>query len=292
MRRSAILLLRIWVWACVVTCPAWLLPAHVLGMTQDRPEERDLTAERVERAEADYHQSCDSARARLVEALNEAVFRAADAGDLEELEALEAQRAAFEEEGELPPARAVRREALAYHRALERAADELGRVYERVIREYTRERRIDEARAMRTKLAMLEAGVTLEKVEYDGHLYAIVTVTAAWDDARAFCLAIGGDLVALDDRGEANFVAELAEQHDVARFWIGANDEAEEGTWVWADGSPCLYTAWHPHEPNGRRIENHADMIVESQTWSDFPSTTRKAYVCEWAPAVDEEATD
>lgn len=285
-------------WWFAACCGVAMLAASGAGVglaqAQDGPAERDATTERVDRAEEDYRQSCEAARERLIEALNEAVFRAADKGDLEELEELEAQRAAFEDNGTLPPSRAVRRESLAYHRALERAADELGRVYERAIREYTRERRIDEARAMRTKLAMLESGVTLEKVQYGGHTYAVVTQGANWEDARAFCLALGGDLVRLDDRDETVFVADLAREAGLDRIWLGASDAADEGMWVWPDGAGCLVVDWHPREPNGGTRENFAEMLTQSRTWNDIPAGTRRGYVCEWGSAdgVDEAETD
>lgn len=276
-----------------VCCGAVLLLASGVGVdvaaAQGQPAERDATTERVERAEQDYQQRCEAARERLVEALNQAVFRAADDGDLEELEALEAQRDAFEERGELPPARAVRRDALAYHRALERAADELGRVYERAIREYTRERRIELARAMRTKLALLESGVTLEKVEYNGHTYAVVTEGANWEDARAFCLALGGDLVRLDDREETEFVADLAREAGLDRIWLGASDAADEGMWVWPNGDGCLVVEWTAREPNGGRRENYAEMFAGSKTWNDVPGNITRGYVCEWPGESSEE---
>lgn len=275
----------------LVAFTAVSIPA-VEAYAQAEGEERDRTTERVERAEADYEQAVDFARGELIEALNEAVYRAADQGDLEELETLEAQRTAFEEKGELPASREVRREALAYHRAMERAADDLERTYERAIRDYTRERRIDEARALRTKIAMLRAGVTLTKVEYNGHAYAVVTVAAGWEEARAFCLAIGGDLVKLDGREEAVFVAELAEAEGLGRIWLSATDSAEEGQWLWADGAPCLYQEWHPREPNGGRRENYAEMRTNTQSWNDVPGTILRAYVCEWPGELEEDNTD
>ena len=33
-------------------------------------------------------------------------------------------------------------------------------------------------------------------------------------------------------------------------LWIGLNDFAQEGTFVWSNGDPVTYTNWYPGEPN------------------------------------------
>jgi len=256
--------------------------------------ERDRTTERVENGEEQYERVSEAARQRLIDAMDQAVLRAADAGELDELEELESQREAFEENSELPASRAVRRDALAYHRTMERAKDDLVRIYERAIRSYTQERRVDEARAIRTRLAMLELGVTITRAEYEGHTYAVLASPATWADAREVCRSMGGDLVSLEDRSEMIFVAELAEAVDVDRIWVGVSDEEDEGVWEWADGSAAQFTSWHHGEPNGGRQENAVEMLIETKTWNDIPGGRLRAYICEWGdddPGED-DATD
>jgi len=87
-----------------------------------------------------------------------------------------------------------------------------------------------------------------------GHWYDIVSSGAngAWINAENNAIALGGHLVTINDAAEeawlrANFVA-VDGQH--IRYWIGFNDAAVEGTWVWASGEPVTYTNWDSGEPN------------------------------------------
>ncbi len=253
----------------------------VVVAAQDQPEERDPTTERVERGEEEYEQRTAHARDELIEALNEAVYRAADQGDLEELEALEAQRAAFEEDGELPPSREVRREALAYHRAMERAKDDLLRVYERAVRDYTRERRITMARITRTKIGLLRVGDRFEIVPYDGHFYALIPEKKTWLEARAICSELGGYLVCISSEEENQFVAGLIPEE--GHCWLGATDMQDQGVWVWTDGSDFAYSNWGPGEPSGGDRQDSLWMGragLWDDFWDNFGGIT--CFVCEW----------
>lgn len=87
-----------------------------------------------------------------------------------------------------------------------------------------------------------------------GHWYDLVSSgdNGSWDNAENNAIALGGHLVTINDAAEeawlrANFVA-VDGQH--IRYWIGFNDAAVEGTWVWASGEPVTYTNWDSDEPN------------------------------------------
>lgn len=277
----------------LVAFTAVSIPA-VEGYAQAEGEERDRTTERVERAEADYEQAVDFARGELIEALNEAVYRAADQGDLEELETLEAQRTAFEEKGELPASREVRREALAYHRAVERAADDLGNVYERAIRDYTRERRIEMARGIQAKHTLLREGITLDTVVYGQNRYALIRLAKNWHEARDLCAALGGHLVTVADADENAFIQRLIPPGEGC--WLGATDEEEEGVWRWVDGSPVVYADWQRGEPNNgrRRRSQHYLWVSGGAQWDDIglAENAIPLFICEWEAGVEEDTTD
>ncbi|KHN76702.1 hypothetical protein Tcan_18225 [Toxocara canis] len=48
---------------------------------------------------------------------------------------------------------------------------------------------------------------------------------------------------------ELNFVNGLALSRGVRTYWIGANKQF--GQWVYANGSPAIFTNWRPSQPDG-----------------------------------------
>ena len=72
--------------------------------------------------------------------------------------------------------------------------------------------------------------------------------------------------------------------------WIGLNDIAQEGKFVWSDGTPNDYSNCHPREPNsfGGR-ENCVNMFHErvDSKWNDMacdndtnPNVKGTSYIC------------
>jgi len=83
-----------------------------------------------------------------------------------------------------------------------------------------------------------------------GHWYDLVSSgdIGSWDNAENNAIALGGHLVTINDAAEEAWLrANFGER---TRFWIGFNDAAAEGTWVWASGEPVSYTNWDDDEPN------------------------------------------
>jgi hypothetical protein len=118
---------------------------------------------------------------------------------------------------------------------------------------------------------------------YNGHEYELITTQMTWQEARDYCLSLGGHLVSITSAEENDFVDILAESYFV---WIGFCDEETEGTWEWITGEDNTYTNWRFNEPNNCcGGEDYGEMINDG-TWNDLggpgnPSTTRR-FVCEW----------
>ncbi|MEJ7729979.1 MAG: lectin-like protein [Polyangiaceae bacterium] len=68
----------------------------------------------------------------------------------------------------------------------------------------------------------------------------------SWDNALADCTQWGGHLAAVTSDAEIAFVRPHLEE----RTWIGGNEKAKEGQWIWQNGEPWAYAPWNVGEPN------------------------------------------
>src|SRR5262249_22655581 len=102
----------------------------------------------------------------------------------------------------------------------------------------------------------------------NGHYYALTSspetwpATAAsaaapsspdtWLPAEAEAVALGGHLASITSAAEQNFIVNtfLSGANDRNILWLGLNDQAVEGTFVWSSGEPVTYTNFQGGEPN------------------------------------------
>jgi len=93
----------------------------------------------------------------------------------------------------------------------------------------------------------------------NGHKYEFVRLETAisWHEAVTMAENAGGYLTTVTDSIEARIVTTLL-SNSGSEAWLGASDEAQEGTWTWITGEPWGYTNWYPGEPNaGRDTEDY-----------------------------------
>ena len=74
----------------------------------------------------------------------------------------------------------------------------------------------------------------------------------SWPDAEAHCVSLGGHLATVSSEEmarhiDATFVRAGGACHAT---WIGYNDRATEGQWVWAGAASSYTNWWKPSEPN------------------------------------------
>lgn len=86
-----------------------------------------------------------------------------------------------------------------------------------------------------------------DAVAYQGRCYAVGKMRTDWFHAQGACQSMGGDLVTMRDEMENQFVVD---NFQLGNMWIGLNDNAMEGNFVWADGSGATYRNWQPNEPS------------------------------------------
>jgi photosystem II stability/assembly factor-like uncharacterized protein len=114
------------------------------------------------------------------------------------------------------------------------------------------------------------------------HDYLFVEDGVSWAEAEAHAVSLGGHLVTINDKAENDWlIATLGTD-----YWIGLNDMAVEGAWVWANGQPVTFAGWLSGEPNDYLGEDAA--MIENRPpigWNDVPDDS-------WAPFVVEASSD
>lgn len=127
-----------------------------------------------------------------------------------------------------------------------------------------------------------------------GSCYKLFTMPETWESARAKCEGLGAQLVKIESAEENDFLKRTYLNSPGVTFWIGLNDQMEEGEWVWADGSTLGdYANWH-HDPNNLDGNQHCVHIATGPFfigqynfqgydagWNDLECFITLGYICE-----------
>lgn len=121
------------------------------------------------------------------------------------------------------------------------------------------------------------------------HRYLVCTTARTYADSIARCREHGAEGWIPDGPEEEAWVLPRAlaiRQHD---YWIGFDDVADEGEFVWADGVVRDYTNWNDGEPNNAGNEDCAHIWARNGQWNDLPCGNRRGIICEdlCDPATD-----
>jgi lectin-like protein len=126
----------------------------------------------------------------------------------------------------------------------------------------------------------------------DGNCFVWFLGPKTWVDAKAACEALPGTHLATIKNADQNqLIADMIVGYDT---FLGGNDRATEGTWVWDDGTPWGgYTNWRSGVPdNGGNVYQEDCLIMEGKktpdnTWDDrpcdpseVPTSGSFAYLC------------
>jgi hypothetical protein len=104
-----------------------------------------------------------------------------------------------------------------------------------------------------------------------------------WPAAEAMCVSFGGHLASIGDGVENTLVTTQGNTRLGAPFWVGLDDQAVEGTYVWSDGTAFGFEAWALNQPTG----NAEDCVAARPTagtieqWADFTCSQALAFACE-----------
>lgn len=65
------------------------------------------------------------------------------------------------------------------------------------------------------------------------------------DEAKMWCETHNGASLKITSQEQYNRTVKLLQdEHPEKMVWLGANDQATEGTWVWADNSGIEFNRW------------------------------------------------
>jgi len=87
--------------------------------------------------------------------------------------------------------------------------------------------------------------------QVDGSCFQFNTALEDYETATQRCKSGGAKLFEPQTAAECLAVRQMAENAGLSNFWVGVNDIAEEGSWVYASsGSPLAFNDWNSGEPN------------------------------------------
>ncbi|XP_058828183.1 C-type lectin 37Da-like [Topomyia yanbarensis] len=77
------------------------------------------------------------------------------------------------------------------------------------------------------------------------------------------------EMISIESQAEHNalvkFITSTDKFSNATRFWLGASDLAEEGTYTWvSSGRLVTFTNWAAHEPNNVNNTEHCVEIIHN----------------------------
>ncbi|XP_027866894.1 galactose-specific lectin nattectin-like [Xiphophorus couchianus] len=119
---------------------------------------------------------------------------------------------------------------------------------------------------------------------YNGRCFVFVKDIKRWIMAENTCLSMDGNLASMHSMDQYNFIRELIynETGKHTSTWVGAHDSAQEGIWMWSDGSKFVFKVWGENEPNNIRGMEHCLQINHNERnhTSDEACAKKLPFIC------------
>lgn len=113
---------------------------------------------------------------------------------------------------------------------------------------------------------------------YSGHTYYLLD-GKTWLNQEAEAVTLGGHLVTINDAAENTWVWDTFGTVRTGLF-IGLNDAATEGAFVWSSGESVTFTNWRGGEPNNCCGGEDFGELASDYMWNDVgPNHTWQAVV-------------
>jgi hypothetical protein len=106
----------------------------------------------------------------------------------------------------------------------------------------------------------------------NGHLYYLLNANT-WTASEAEAIALGGHLATINDAAENQWIFRTFSSFSGTDrlLWIGFNDVAQSGTYIWSSGEPVTYTNWDGGQPSDIGIEHYVYMLSTNVPPDMFP---------------------
>ncbi|MSQ83937.1 MAG: hypothetical protein EXR77_13820 [Myxococcales bacterium] len=134
--------------------------------------------------------------------------------------------------------------------------------------------------------AKVASGPACDGTVVNGRCFKAVKAAGTWATAEAACKTWGGNLTSINNLTEQQTAGGQASAvcGATSDFWIGLNDIATEGNYVWSDGTAVLVTYWGTNQPNNANNEDVVHTVAATSKWNDLSvATPLPCYVCEKA---------
>ncbi|XP_038066037.1 alpha-N-acetylgalactosamine-specific lectin-like [Patiria miniata] len=124
---------------------------------------------------------------------------------------------------------------------------------------------------------------------YNGNCYRLFGIGKTYDEAEKHCqqfTQVGqGHLASIASAGENNLLLTLwksARGTTSGGLWIGFNDLAGEGNYIWTDRSAPSYTGWADDQPDNHSGNEHCVHMREDgdNAWNDIECGQSFSYLC------------
>ena len=105
-------------------------------------------------------------------------------------------------------------------------------------------------------------------VTINGSCYAHVDDSLNWNQAENCCVAWGGHLASIHSNDTNTILNGIRNQG--RSTWIGLSDTANDGVYVWTDGTQCDYKNFASGQPNSANGESCFFFYNGALTWHDY----------------------
>lgn len=116
-------------------------------------------------------------------------------------------------------------------------------------------------------------------IYHSGNCYFFSIDSLNWTDSRDNCRRMDSQLAAIKNRDEETFV----EHQGQGPTWIGLS-KAQNGSWIWEDGTLLGDSFWQPDQPsNDRGEENCVELFTvfyNSSGWNDNRCQNPRRSLC------------